>query len=156
MELVWYVPHPRRLKAILLINNNTRDGVRIFRASQANVSTNTINSNGGEGIFVAENSGVNIEGANSTTSNNSGFGLRCLRGSYASGTVTTGGSGTAADSLNGSSGVKSFGATLTVMVAQGAGNSSFGPVADSDGSTFTVSPNGTFVLNSEGCIDNTD
>jgi len=108
------------------------------------------------GIFVAENSGVNIEGANSTTSNNSGFGLRCLRGSYASGTVTTGGSGTAADSLNGSSGVKSFGATLTVMVAQGAGNSSFGPVADSDGSTFTVSPNGTFVLNSEGCIDNTD
>jgi parallel beta-helix repeat protein len=139
-----------------IINNNTRDGVRIFRASQANVSSNTINSNGGDGIFVAENSGVNIEGANSTTSNNTGFGLRCVRGSYASGTVTTGGSGTAADSLSGNSGAKSFGATLTVMVAEGTGNSSFGPVADSDGSTFTVSPNGTVVLNSEGCVDNTN
>lgn len=139
-----------------IISNNTRDGVRIFRASQANVSSNTVNSNGGDGIFVAENSGVNIDGANSTTSNNTGFGLRCLRGSYASGTVTTGGSGTVADSLNGNSGAKSFGATLTVMVAQGGGNSSFGPVADSDGSTFTVSPNGTVALNSEGCVDNTN
>ena len=70
--------------------------------------------------------------------------------------MTTGGSGTAADSLNGNSGAKSFGATLTVMVAQGGGNSSFGPVADSDGSTFTVSPNGTVALNSEGCVDNTN
>jgi parallel beta-helix repeat protein len=139
-----------------VINNNTRDGVRIFRTSQANVSSNTINSNGGEGIFVAENSGVNIDGANSTTSNNAGFGLRCLRGSYASGIVTTGGSGTAADSLNGNFGAKSFGATLTVIVAQGAGDSSFGPFSDSDGSTFTVSLTGTLAPNSEGCIDNTN
>lgn len=139
-----------------IINNNTRDGVRIFRAAQANVSSNTINGNGGDGIFVAENSGVNIDGANSTTSNNSGFALRCLRGSYASGTVTTGGSGTAADAINGNFGAKSFGATLTVMVTQGAGNGSFGPVADDDGTTVTISPLGTVAFNSEGCIDNTN
>ncbi len=139
-----------------LINNNTRDGVRIFRASQANVSSNTINSNGGDGIFVVENSGTNIDAANSTTSNNTGFGLRCVRGSYASGTVTTGGSGTAADAINGNSGAKSFGATLTVIVTQGAGNASFGPVADGDGTTVTISPPGSVAFNSEGCIDNTN
>jgi len=82
-----------------IISNNTRDGVRILRASQADVSGNTISSNGGDEIFVPENSGVNIDAANSTTPNNTGLGLGCLRGSYASGTVTTGGSGTAGDGL---------------------------------------------------------
>src|SRR5262249_30885531 len=82
-------------------NNHTRGGNRIIRASQADVSSNTISRNGEDGIFVIENSGVNIDAANTTTSNNTGFGLRCLRGSYASGTVTTGGSGTAGDRLNG-------------------------------------------------------
>jgi parallel beta-helix repeat protein len=138
------------------ISNNTRDGVRILRASQVDVSGNTISSNGGDGIFVLENSGVNIDAANTTTSNNTGFGLRCLRGSYASGTVTTGGSGTAGDRLNGNSGAKSFGATLAVTIAPGTGNTSFGPVADGDGSTVTISPTGTVAINSQGCIDNTN
>jgi hypothetical protein len=64
------------------------------------------------------------------------------------------GSGTAGD--NGNSGAKSFGATLTVMIAQGTGNTSFGPVADGDGSTVTISPTGTVAINSQGCSDNTN
>jgi len=138
------------------LSNNTRDGVRTIRASQVDVSSNTINSNGEDGIFVIENSGVNIDAANTTTSNNTGFGLRCLRGSYASGTVTTGGSGTAGDRLNGNSGAKSFGTMLTVTVAPGTGNATFGPVADADGTTVTISPTGTVAINSQGCIDNTN
>ena len=70
--------------------------------------------------------------------------------------MTTGGSGTARDRLNGNSGAKSFDATLTVVVAPGTGNTSFGPVADGDGTTVTISPTGTVAINSQGCIDNTN
>ena len=90
------------------ISGNTEDGVRVARVSQADISNNTINSNSQNGIFVSENSGVNLgmdtgtgifEAPNSTTANNTLYGLRCRLNSYADGRRGT---------LKGTSGVQSF------------------------------------------------
>ena len=127
------------------IINNTRDGVRLFRSSQADISGNTINGNQQHGINMFENSGVNLDLANSGA-NGVGpgfFGLRCRTGSYASGTIGT---------LTGTSGAKSFGATLTLTTAD---TSPWGPVDDGDGTTLTVTGTGTVSINSQGCMDNT-
>ena len=76
------------------ISNNVDDGVVVSRDSQADMSDNIINSNGGSGIFVSRNSGVNLGNdtgtsifdlPNSTTVNNTGFGIECVTNSYADG-----------------------------------------------------------------------
>ena len=56
------------------VQGNGSDGVRVNRASHGDISGNTINSNGGDGIRVEENSGVNLDEANTTTANNGGAG----------------------------------------------------------------------------------
>ncbi len=90
------------------ISNNTRAGVQVAEASHARIASNTINGNGEHGINVGENSGVNLgedtgteldESPNSTTANNTGFGINCFINSYANGRLGT---------LNGASGAKSF------------------------------------------------
>ena len=91
-----------------IISNNTDDGIAVGRASHADISSNTINSNGGDGIFLNINSGVNLgsdtgdgifDVPNSTTENNTGFGIRCVTGGAADGRQGT---------LNGTSGAASF------------------------------------------------
>lgn len=89
----------RSSSAIILSNtirNNTGNGVGIFRVSHADVGDNTINANGGDGVFVSENSGANLgqtgivfDGSNTTTVNNTGFGLECAINSYARGSRGT-------------------------------------------------------------------
>ncbi len=104
-----------------IIRNNTGNGVSISRASHADVGANTINANGTiatprDGIFVTENSGVNIgqtgivfDGPNSTTggNNNTRNGIRCRLGAY----VNIGGN---LGTLNGSAGATDFDATCPV------------------------------------------
>lgn len=90
------------------IANNTLEGIRVRRDSQADISNNTINGNASGGITVESNSGVNLGNdtgtgifdlPNSTTVNNTGFGIRCFINSYADGRL---------GSLNGTSGATSF------------------------------------------------
>jgi parallel beta-helix repeat protein len=90
------------------ISNNPKAGVQVLWASHALIASNTINGNGENGISVGENSGVNLgedtgteldESPNSTTANNTGFGINCFINSYANGRLGT---------LNGASGAKSF------------------------------------------------
>jgi len=90
-----------------VIINNTESGVFVDHVSHANVASNTINSNGADGIAVGRNSGVDLGRAtgtdidelpNSTTANNTGFGIRCFINSYADGRL---------GSLNGNAGAKS-------------------------------------------------
>jgi parallel beta-helix repeat protein len=89
-------------------NNIGGHGVIVFRVSHADISNNTIDGNGIDGIRVQDNSGVNLgrdtgtnpdELPNNTTANNTGFGIRCFRGGYADGRLGT---------LNGASGDKDF------------------------------------------------
>jgi parallel beta-helix repeat protein len=89
------------------IVNNTENGVFVDRVSHALVASNTINGNGEDGVTVGRNSGVNLgaptgtdldELPNSTTTNNTGFGVRCFINSYADGRLGT---------LNGDAGAKS-------------------------------------------------
>ena len=82
------------------ISNNTGHGVRVVRTSHASVGGNAINNSGLDGIRLEENSGVNLDQAN--TGSNSQFGLRCLIGAYARGSIGT---------LTGGSGATSFDAT---------------------------------------------
>jgi parallel beta-helix repeat protein len=89
---------------VAVISNNTGIGVQISQASQADVGNNTINGNSSDGIRVQENSGLNLlTPANSGS--NGVFGIRCLTGSYATGSI---------DGLTGTSGQKSFGTTVTL------------------------------------------
>jgi hypothetical protein len=89
------------------IQNNTGAGVQVSRDSQADIASNAINGNG-DGIAVEEQSqvqlgedtGTNIFGSpNTTTSPNTGFGLKCTNGGMADGRQS---------SLSGSSGLTSF------------------------------------------------
>ena len=90
------------------ISNNTGSGVFVDRVSHALVASNRINGNGDDGIAVGRNSGVNLgspagtdldELPNSTTTNNTDFGIRCFINSYADGRLGT---------LNGTAGAESF------------------------------------------------
>jgi parallel beta-helix repeat protein len=71
------------------IRSNKRDGIHVMRASVAHISSNTIDANGRDGITVSRNSHVSMKSgrtkifraSNSTTSNNSGFGISCTRNS---------------------------------------------------------------------------
>jgi parallel beta-helix repeat protein len=99
------------------ISDNTGDGVLVTRRSSADISSNAINSNGGDGVEIRDNSVVQLgedsgssifASPNSTSSNNTGVGVRCATGGVADGrrgTLTgTGGptafAGTCIDDLN--------------------------------------------------------
>jgi hypothetical protein len=71
------------------ISNNQSDGIGVTRLSEADIADNTINENNGNGINVAHNSFVNLgednptafyQQPNSTTSDNTGYGLSCSLG----------------------------------------------------------------------------
>lgn len=90
------------------ISNNTESGVRVVEVSQALIASNTIDGNLEDGITVGQNSGVNLGRAtgtdldelpNSTSVNNTDFGIRCFINSYVDGRLGT---------LNGNSGATSF------------------------------------------------
>jgi len=91
------------------ISHNTRNGVHVDHVSQANVSDNQIDHNE-NGIFVTENSGVNLgtdnpnpglfDSANRTSANNVVNGVTCRLGGYVNGRIGT---------LNGTAGAKSIG-----------------------------------------------
>jgi len=90
------------------ISNNTESGVRVVEVSHALIASNTIDGNLEDGITVGQNSGVNLGRAtgtdldelpNSTSVNNTDFGIRCFINSYADGRLGT---------LNGNSGATSF------------------------------------------------
>jgi len=87
------------------ITGNKRAGVRVQGASQASIGGNTINGNGGDGISIRNadarlgrrrGSGI-FQLPNSTSSNNSGAGVRCRGNSSVDGRL---------GSLNGEEGVK--------------------------------------------------
>ena len=88
------------------IQNNSADGLFVTRDSQSDIANNTINGNGGDGIKLGdgaviqlgEDSGTSVyESPNTTTSANTGFGIRCTDGGIANGRrgPLTGTSGTA-------------------------------------------------------------
>jgi parallel beta-helix repeat protein len=90
------------------ISHNNANGILVAEAASAQISDNTIDGNGMDGIVAQIGSGVTL-GAdtgdtiftrpNSTTINNSGFGIRCRIGGYAEGRLGT---------LNGASGRESY------------------------------------------------
>jgi len=79
-----------------------------LRSSSAQISDNLVNANGGNGILVAQGSGV-LLGADSgttiytrpnrTTTNNAQFGIRCQIAAHADGRLGT---------LNGNSGPETY------------------------------------------------
>jgi parallel beta-helix repeat protein len=90
------------------ISGNKKNGIHVDHVSQANISDNDISGNE-NGIFVTENSGVNLgveggsglfTGPNRTTGNNLFYGIVCRVGAYVNGQRGT---------LNGSSNWKDFG-----------------------------------------------
>ncbi len=87
-----------------VISNNTGNGVHISRGSQGDVGSNTINANTGDGIRVEENGGLNIF-PSANNGNNGQFGVRCLTGGYATGSL---------GGLTGASGPKNFGITVAL------------------------------------------
>lgn len=94
------------------IANNTGDGIGVFRVSQADIAGNTINNNGtvangGNGINVGQNSGVQLgednpstffDQPNQTTLNNAGYGINCSLGGYVRGHLGS------SNQINGNSG----------------------------------------------------
>ena len=92
------------------ISGNKKNGIHVDHVSQANISDNDISGNE-HGIFVTENSGVNLgidggtglfNGPNRTTGSNLGYGIVCRVAAYVNGQSGT---------LNGSTGAKSIGAS---------------------------------------------
>jgi parallel beta-helix repeat protein len=89
-------------------NTTAGSGIIVRRVSHAEISSNTINGNSEHGIFVTENSGVNLgrdtgdgffDSPNSTAVNNTQNGIRCLLNSHANGRLGP---------LNGAAGAKNF------------------------------------------------
>jgi parallel beta-helix repeat protein len=97
------------------ISGNQDHGILVDTVSHALIASNTINANGQDGVRVGRNSGVNLgrtttatsgvcgvaldDAPNTTTTNNTGFGIGCFINSYADGCLST---------LNGSGGQKNF------------------------------------------------
>ena len=88
-------------------NSNGGDGIQVSRLSQADIASNEINSNAGNGVFVTQNSGVNLgednpmaffDQPNTTTVNNALNGIRCNIGAYVNGHLGN------SNQLNGSGG----------------------------------------------------
>lgn len=89
------------------ISDNGGHGISVLRGSDASIASNEVSGNAGDGISVAENSGVNLGRAvaagitsvppvpaiftepNTTTEPNGGFGIRCSIGGYANGDLGT-------------------------------------------------------------------
>jgi parallel beta-helix repeat protein len=80
------------------IRNNGAHGVHLEKNAQAEVASNAIDANGLNGVFVTQNSGVHLgtptgngllNRANSTTVNNTGFGVQCSVGAYMLGRLGT-------------------------------------------------------------------
>lgn len=83
------------------IRDNTGDGIAVVRVSQADIGKNDIsgnqnylNGNPGNGVFVGQNSGVNLgndsgsnpeDQPNTTTALNAGHGISCSMNSYVDG-----------------------------------------------------------------------
>ena len=76
------------------IQNSAGDGIQALRDSHADLARNQIFTNGGDGIEVAENATVQLredsgasifESANTTTSANTGFGIKCSNGGVTDG-----------------------------------------------------------------------
>jgi len=97
-----------RIVGNTISNTTAGSGILVSRVSHADISSNTINGNSDHGIFVTQNSGVNLgrdaeagifDAPNSTTANNTLNGIRCLLNSYADGRL---------GSLNGNGGAKNF------------------------------------------------
>jgi parallel beta-helix repeat protein len=90
------------------INGNSGDGIAVFIASQSDIASNTIQSNGFAGIYVGDNSVIQL-GEDAGTSifanpNQSGgknglYGIECANGSLIDGRLGT---------LNGNLGIKSI------------------------------------------------
>jgi parallel beta-helix repeat protein len=71
------------------ISDNSSDGIFVTRSAQADIASNVINANGGNAVSVSENGSVvmgessptNVfQQPNTTTSNNTGYGIRCDQG----------------------------------------------------------------------------
>jgi parallel beta-helix repeat protein len=97
-----------RIIGNIISNTTAGSGIIVSRASHGEISSNTIDGNSEHGIFVTENSGVNLgrdtgngifDLPNSTTVNNTQNGIRCLLNSHANGRLGT---------LNGAAGAKFF------------------------------------------------
>ena len=80
------------------ISANSGDGIFVTRDSQADIASNAIDGNGGDGIKLSddaavqlgEDSGASIyESPNTTTSANTGFGIRCTDGGVIDGRIGT-------------------------------------------------------------------
>jgi hypothetical protein len=99
------------------IGFNNGDGIAVSRDSQADIANNAIDGNGGDGIRVSENSVVQLgedsgtgifESANTTTSVNTGVGIRCAAGSVVDGRLGT---------LSGAGGVANFAGSCSDSLA---------------------------------------
>lgn len=106
------------------ISNNSGGGIVVSRVPSADISSNTINSNTGDGILVTQNSGVNLgsdsgsgifSAPNSTTSNNTGAGIRCRINSYADGRLGTLNGGLGATNVDTSVGTPNGGCVDSLM-----------------------------------------
>jgi parallel beta-helix repeat protein len=80
------------------ISGNTDGGVMVVRDSHADIASNTIEGNIGDGVLVSDSSTI-YDVPNSTSSNDQGFGIRCMAGGVADGRRGT---------LSGASGPTSF------------------------------------------------
>lgn len=75
-------------------NSSGGDGIQVSRLSQADIASNEINGNAGNGVFVTQNSGINLgedspttffDQPNTTTINNALNGIQCTLGAYVNG-----------------------------------------------------------------------
>jgi parallel beta-helix repeat protein len=89
------------------ISQNGANGVNVRESSSAQISDNTVNGNGMNGILVVQGSGVLLGGTagstiftrpNTTTINNGAFGIRCQIAGFTDGRL---------GSLNGANGAES-------------------------------------------------
>ena len=99
-----------------VVANTGGDGIQVIRLSQADLARNNVINNTGHGVFVTQNSGVNLpdvpptgsffDDTNTSTGMNNGNGIRCTFGGFVSG--HTGGPGS---QLNGVAGATNIDAS---------------------------------------------
>ena len=92
------------------------DGIQIGRLSQVDLARNNVINNSGNGVFVTQNSGVNLpdvfptgsffDDPNTSTALNSGNGIKCTLGG-----VVNGHTGSAGGQLNGTAGATNIDAS---------------------------------------------
>ena len=84
-----------RIAGNLVAANTGGDGIQITRLSQADLAQNNVSNNSGSGVFVTQNSGVNLpdvlptgsffDDPNTTTVLNSVNGIKCTLGGFVNG-----------------------------------------------------------------------